>query len=52
MEIILVITTTALVLVAAIATRHTPHRRQGPTVAEIQARLAAEQRTFVPLRGW
>lgn len=52
MEIILVVSTTALVLLAVVANHHTPHHRQGPSVAEIQARLAAEQRTFVPLRGW
>lgn len=53
METIFAITLFAAVMLAAIAaTSRTPRRHQGPTVAEIQARLAAEQRTFVPLRGW
>lgn len=51
MEIIIALLL-ALVMLAAIAATSRPPRRQGPTVAEIQARLAAEQRTFVPLRGW
>ncbi|WP_459963067.1 hypothetical protein [Nocardia sp. IFM 10818] len=53
MEIILTAALLALVLVSAVATSiqtGTTRHHHGPTVAQIQARIAAESsRTYVPL---
>ncbi|NNH72549.1 hypothetical protein HLB23_22260 [Nocardia uniformis] len=51
---LLVSTLAALLLVmAAVSNSTRPARhRAGSTVAEIQARLASESRTYLPRRGW
>lgn len=55
MEIIAALLLFAAVMLAAVfaSNRMTRPEQSGPTVAEIQARLAAEARTFVPVsRRW
>ncbi|NNH74146.1 hypothetical protein HLB23_30575 [Nocardia uniformis] len=52
MEFLVIMLIAAVMLAAIAATSTTPRHHSGPTVAEIQARLAAEQRTYLPLRGW
>ncbi|MCP9621315.1 hypothetical protein NMK54_14240 [Nocardia otitidiscaviarum] len=54
MDILATILIVAGVLAAFASHEHRPARhRYGQSVAELQARLAAESaRTFLPLRGW
>lgn len=54
MELLALTLITAGLLVAARTprTNHLARHRAGFTVADIEARLATEARTYVPLNGW